>query len=104
MNLSDRNMRRRTVILLALAAGGIGVLTAPARGAFIAAFCGAFWFGAVLAVGLWAAGSGTVEDTLLLDQEPPPDPWVDEFGVQRFPGDVYDFGRHRIPGDEKGSA
>ncbi len=74
--------------------GGIAASTVSERGAFLIAF---FWivFGVRAAAGAMCAAP--YQDVAMPEQAVP-DPFTDELGVQRYPGDALDLENNPRPG------
>ena len=100
-----RAMSRMTRAVLAfVVAGGLASMSVSSRGAFVSAFFFLF-FGSIVAFAVWMLGArrragdnAFVED----DQKPMeikcPGPFIDELGVQRYAGDVFDLENFPEPG------
>lgn len=74
--------------------GGLAASTVSERGAFLIAF---FWimFGGIAAAVAMFAGAN---QDVAVPQQRVPDPFTDELGVQRYPGDALDLENHPRPG------
>lgn len=90
-------MRKRGAIIVAGVAGVAGASWTTSDTTFVQIGCGLFWFLLVLALLLWARRSRGPDRIVNMPLDAP-DPWVDEHGVQRFPGDVFDVANHPTPG------
>jgi hypothetical protein len=91
-------VRMRTVLLAALAAGVLGSRWTTSQSTFVIIGFGSFW--AVVAFGLlmWARWRSSDSRSITTPHAEPGDPWTDEQGVHRFPGDVFDIANHPHPG------
>lgn len=74
--------------------GGLAASTVSERGTFLIAF---FWimFGGIAAAVAMFAGAN---QDVAVPQQRVPDPFTDELGVQRYPGDALDLENHPRPG------
>jgi hypothetical protein len=88
-------MSRLKVALLAFCCvGGLAAVSVSDRGAFVVGFVGLMFGGIAAAVAMVASPRGEVAVPELVS----PDPFTDELGVQRHPGDVFDMENHPRPG------
>ena len=88
-------MAKAKVALAAfLIVGGIAASTVTERDPFVIAF---FWllFGGVAAALAMFAGP---DQDVVVPEPTVPNPFTDELGVQRYPGDVFDLEIHPRPG------
>jgi|EndMetStandDraft_4_1072995.scaffolds.fasta_scaffold302195_2 hypothetical protein len=91
-------VRMRTVLLAALAAGVIGSFWTTSQSTLVIVGFGAFWAGVVFVVLMWARLRSSDSGSITAPPAEAGDPWTDEQGVQRFPGDVFDIANHPHPG------
>ena len=88
-------MSRLKVALLAFCCvGGLAAVSVSDRGAFVVGFVALMFGGIAAAVAMVASPRGEVAVPELVS----PDPFTDELGVQRYPGDVFDMENHPRPG------
>ena len=75
--------------------GALSASTVTERGPFTIAF---FWvmFGGI--AGLLTLAASPNADEIVVPEIKIPDPFTDEFGVYRYPGDVFDIENHPRPG------
>lgn len=88
----------RTVLFVALAAGVLGSRWTTAQSTFVVIGFGAFWAVVVFALLMWARWRSSDRRLITTPPAEPGDPWTDEHGVHRFPGDVFDIANHPHPG------
>lgn len=91
-------MRILTVMLAALVAGVLGAVWTTSGSTFVIVGCGLFWFIVTFAVLMWARSRKSGGRSITPPRHEVGDPWTDEQGVHRFPGDVLDIANHPHPG------
>ena len=91
-------------ILAFVVSGALAAVSVTSRGAFVVGFFFLF-FGSIVGLLVWLAGGrwNSAGNTLLEEDMKPRaiehrDPFVDELGVHRYPGDVFDLENHPTPG------
>jgi hypothetical protein len=96
--------RGRRAVLAFVVSGALAASSVTSRGAFVVGFFFLF-FGAIVGLLAWLAGGrwNSAGNTLLEEDMKPGaiehrDPFVDESGVHRYPGDVFDLENHPTPG------
>ena len=96
--------RGSRAILAFVVAGALAASSVTSRGAFVAGFFFLF-FGSIVGLLVWLAGGRwkSAGDTSPEEDMKPRairhrDPFVDESGIRRYPGDVFDLENHPTPG------
>ena len=74
--------------------GGLAAVSVWERGAFVVGFVGLMFGGIAAAVAMIASPRAEV----VVPELEASDPFTDELGVQRYPGDVFDMESHPRPG------
>lgn len=96
--------RGSRAILAFVVSGALAAMSVASRGALVVGFFFLF-FGSIVGLLAWLAGGRwrSAGNTLLEEAVKPSaaehrDPFVDESGVHRHPGDVFDLENHPTPG------
>lgn len=96
--------RGSRAILAFIVSGALAASSVTSRGSFVVGFFFLF-FGSIVGVVVWLAGGRwKSEGNTVLEEDMTPrapehrDPFVDESGVHRHPGDVFDLENHPTPG------